>query len=163
MELNTDLDIAKCVVETPQIVMLREQMQWPEKLKLEKNVKRFMVEHDGLSEGTVIVSSIDSLTLSAGINIKLHKSAYGKGIGKASIMLALSYCFDTLELMCVTVHVLSYNRALIALFKSCGFTNEETLRSRCVKMANGVIWSAFSSCETKLVDSSFGLRLFGGM
>ena len=133
MDLNNDTEIARCVVGNPRSVTLQEQLQWMEKAKSEPNVIRFIVEHRGLAVGTIIISDINRTNLSANMNIKLLKSARGKGIGKQSIKMALKYCFDNLCLVCVTAHVLSYNKASLALFEGCGFTNEGVLRSRVIK------------------------------
>lgn len=133
MELNNDPEIARCVVGTPRTVTLSQQLQWMENIKSETKTKRFIVEYDGESVGTVIISDIDLCNKVANVNIKIKSGLHGKGIGKRSIKLALAYCFDKLELFCVTAHVLSYNKASIALFEHCGFTNEGVLRSRVIK------------------------------
>ena len=89
MELNNDLEIAKYVIGNPKQVTLQEQMLWMKNLRLETGTKRFIVEHEGKSVGTVIISNIDTSNLIANVNIKLHKNARGKGIGKQSIKQAL--------------------------------------------------------------------------
>ncbi len=149
MELNNDLEISKYVVGTPKRVTLEEQLKWMEKLKFETNTKRFIVEYNGESVGTVILSSIDEANLTANMNIKLLRTVHGKGIGKQSLKLALKYCFNTLNLFCVTAHILSYNTASIALFESCGFTKEGMLRSRVVKQGKRFDLLSYSilSCE----------------
>lgn len=133
MELNNDLEIAQYVVGNPRQVTLQEQMKWMEKVTSETQTKRFIVEYDGVSVGTVIISNIDLANLTANVNIKLQSSARGKGIGKQSITLALKYCFESMGMFCITAHVLSFNRASLALFESCGFVKEGILRSRVIK------------------------------
>lgn len=133
MELNNDPEIAKYVVGNPRTVTLQEQMQWMEKAKSEVNTIRFIVERDGSPAGTVIISNIDHSNLTANINIKLKKTARGKGVGKQSIKLALKYCFENVGLICITAHVLAFNKASLALFEKCGFTKEGILRSRVIK------------------------------
>ena len=133
MELNNDLEIAQYVVGNPRQITLQEQMQWMEKVTSETQTKRFIVEYDGVSVGTVIISNIDLSNLTANVNIKLQSSARGKGIGKQSIKLALKYCFESIGMFCVTAHVLSFNRVSLALFESCGFVKEGILRSRVIK------------------------------
>ena len=133
MELNNDLEIAQYVVGNPRIVTLQEQMEWMKNAKADTLTKRFIVEYDGLSVGTIILSNIDLTNLTTNINIKLKKTSRGKGIGKQSIKLALEYCFKIMNIFCVTAHVLSFNEASLALFKSCGFTEEGILRSRVIK------------------------------
>lgn len=133
MELNNDLDIAKYVVGNPKQVNIQEQMQWVERIATETQTKRFIVEYDDIAVGTVIISNIDLANLTANVNIKLLSVARGKGVGKQSIKLAVQYCFDELGIYCITAHVLSFNKASLALFDSCGFTREGILRSRVIK------------------------------
>lgn len=144
MELNNDPEIAKYVVGTPCVVTLTEQMQWMERIASERNVKRFVVEYSGLAIGTIIISEINYPNLTANLNIKLLKSARGKGIGKQSVKLALQYCFDCLEMSCITAHVLEYNKASLALFESCGFVREGVLRSRVIKQGKRFDLVSFS-------------------
>ena len=133
MELNNDLEIARYVVGNPKQVTLQEQLQWMEKASSDSKTKRFIVEHDGTSVGTVIISGIDTENLTANVNIKLHRCARGKGIGTASIRLAVRFCFETMGLYCLTAHVLSFNQASLSLFERCGFQKEGVLRSRVIK------------------------------
>lgn len=133
MNLNNDSEIAKYVVGTPKRVTLQQQMQWIKNLKFEVQTKRFIIEYDGIPVGTVIISDIDLSNATANVNIKLHASARGKGIGKQGINLAMEYCFKTMGIFCITAHVLLYNKASLALFKSCGFVKEGILRSRIIK------------------------------
>lgn len=133
MELNNDLEIAKYVVGNPKQVTLQEQLEWMGRIKTETKNQRFMIEYDDVAVGTIIISNIDLSNLTSNINIKLLKTARGKGIGKQSINLALQYCFHDLGIYCVTAHVLSFNKASLALFDSCGFSREGVLRSRVIK------------------------------
>lgn len=133
MELNNDDEIAKFVVGNPRKVTIDEQFQWMRNLENEKNTKRFIVESNSQPVGTVIISNIDNINLTANLNIKLHKTARKKGIGKISIKSALDICFENMNIFCVTAHILPFNLPSIALFESCGFTKEGILHSRIVK------------------------------
>ncbi len=153
MELNNNIEISHFVVGNPKIVTLQEQMQWMKNIKFETNCKRFIVEYNGLSVGTVIVSNIDQVNLTGNISIKLHKKAQGKGIGKQSIKLIEKYCFDDLNLVCVTAHVLTYNIASLALFQSCGFKNEGVLRSRVIKENHRCDLVSFSMLKSEYIQN----------
>ena len=133
MELNNDPETAKYVVGTPKQVTFQEQLEWMKRIKSETQTKRFIIEYDKVAVGTIIISNIDLFNLTANINIKLLGTARGKGIGKQSIRLALQYCFLDLGVYCVTAHVLSFNKASLALFDRCGFYREGVLRSRVIK------------------------------
>lgn len=133
MELNNDMEIAHFVVGSPRIVNFQEQMQWMDNLKSEKNCKRFIIEYNCLPVGTVIISNIDTVNLTANIGIKICKPAQGKGVGKKSINMIVKYCFENLNLECLSANILPYNEASLALFRSCGFVEEGILRSRVIK------------------------------
>lgn len=133
MDLNNDPETAKYVVGNPQPVTLQQQLEWMERVKDEKNTKRFIVEYLEKPVGTIIISAIDLKNLTGNLNIKLQRSSRGRGIGKQSIKLALEFCFERLGLYCVTAHVLSYNEASLALFERCGFVREGVMRSRVIK------------------------------
>lgn len=133
MEMNNDSYISKYVVGSPMIVTLEQQRKWINNLSQEKNTKRFIIECNNKSVGTVIISKIDKINLTANINIKISQGNRGHGIGTESVKLALEYCFEELGLVCITAHVLSYNHASKILFEKCGFVNEGVLRSRIIK------------------------------
>lgn len=133
MELNNDSETAKYVVGDPKPVTPQQQLEWMERVKGEKNTKRFAVEYAGQSVGTVIISDIDMNNLTANLNIKLLGWSRGRGIGKQSICKALKICFDRLGLYCITAHILPYNIASLTLFSHSGFTREGVLRSRVIK------------------------------
>lgn len=133
MELNNDDEIAKYVVGNPRKVTLKEQIEWMQSLETEKSTKRFIVESNAEQAGTIIISNIDASNSTANLNIKLHKSARRKGVGKKSIKLALDVCFNKMNIRCVTAHILPFNLPSIALFESSGFKKEGILRSRIVK------------------------------
>lgn len=147
MELNNDLEIAKYVVGNPKQVNMEEQLQWMEKIKAEIQTKRFIIENHGIAVGTIIISDIDSINATANLNIKICREARAKGIGKKSIRAALQYCFESLNMFCVTARVLPYNNASVALFKSSGFVMEGILKSRVVK--NGIRYDLLSFSITK--------------
>ena len=133
MELNNDKTIRTFVVGNPKHVSLEEQLNWMKSIENEKNTVRFMIDLDNKAVGTLIISDIDSVNRVANINIKILNEIQGKGVGTSSIQLGLKYCFETLNIDCVTAHVLSYNFSSLKLFEKCGFTNEGTLRSRVIK------------------------------
>ena len=133
MELNNNIEIARCVVGNPKQITLPQQLLWMENLKQEVKTKRFIIEYDGVAAGTIIISDIDLINLTANLSIKLHPSKWGKGIGKCGVNLALNYCFKELKVFCVTAHVIEYNKASQALLNSCGFMQEGILRSRVIK------------------------------
>ncbi len=144
MEMNNDTQIAKFVIGTPKKVTLEEQRLWMDSIKNEKSTIRFMVDYKEKPVGTIIISNISENNLSANMNIKLLETARGKGIGTESIRLALKYCFEEMNLWCITAHVLSYNKNSLALFKKTGFTNEGVLRSRVIKDGNRYDLVSFS-------------------
>lgn len=133
MEMNNNEQISQFVVGSPRKVTFAEQLKWMERIDNEKNIKRFMVDCENQPVGTIIISDISTDNRTANMNIKLLPTSWGKGIGSSSINLALDYCFQEMQLECVTAHVLSFNKASLALFTTTGFVKEGILRSRVLK------------------------------
>jgi len=133
MELNNDLEIAKCVVGNPQKVTIQEQIQWMNNIEHETNTVRFMVDYNTEPVGTVIISDIKKEPKTANVNIKLLKKCRRLGVGTNAIELALEYCFEILDLYCVTAHILTDNQPSQRLFEKIGFVKEGILRSRTKK------------------------------
>ena len=80
MTLNNDVNTMKYVVGNPTIVTMDEQLIWMEKIKLEKDKKRFIVQYKNKAVGTIIISDINRKDSTANINIKLLPEVRGKGI-----------------------------------------------------------------------------------
>ena len=133
MTLNNDVNTMKYVVGNPTIVTMDEQLIWMEKIKLEKDKKRFIVQYKNKAVGTIIISDINRKDSTANINIKLLPEVRGKGIGKTSMRQALRCCFEELKLYCITAHVLLDNTNSLALFDNLGFKREGILKNRVIK------------------------------
>lgn len=133
MELNNSQEISKFVVGTPQSVTLEQQLKWMESLKNETNVKRWIIDFEGVAVGTIILSSIDPKNSTGNMNIKLLPSCQGKGIARASLQKACDIAFDEMDIQCLTAHILPYNEKSINLFEKIGFQKDGVLRSRVVK------------------------------
>lgn len=56
------------------------------------------------------------------------KSKWGKGYGSEAMMLLLDYGFNVLNLYCIYLKVLEYNKRAIASYKKCGFREAGRLR-----------------------------------
>lgn len=133
MTLNNDVNTMKYVVGNPTIVTMDEQLIWMEKIKLEQDKKRLIVQYKDKAVGTIIISDINRKYSTANINIKLLPEVRGKGIGKASMRQALRYCFEELKLYCITAHVLLVNTNSLALFDNLRFKREGILKNRVIK------------------------------
>lgn len=112
-------------------VSYHQQVKWIENLSNERSVFRAIIDVDGNSIGTIILSDIDMRSGTAEIHIKLAKnSERGKGYGTDAVLALLKYSFDELRLNCVYCRVKEDNIASQKLFEKCGFIKEGCLRSR---------------------------------
>ena len=157
MEMNNDPQISKFVVGSPRKVNIDDQMQWMKRLKNEKNTVRFMIDYEDRPVGTIIISDISGNNQTANMNIKLLPASWGKGVGTSSIKLTLEYCFVKMDMECITAHVLSYNKASLALFTKSGFTNEGVLRSRIIKDDKRCDLVSFSILRNEYLEKRNGI------
>ena len=149
MELNNCNEISSCVVGTPEIVSLEQQLKWMENLKNETNTVRWMIIFNGKAVGTIFVSSIDRINSVGNMNIKLLSAYQGQGIAKKAMLQACNLAFDELKLFCLTANILPYNAASCGLFKSIGFHQDGILRSRVVKNGRRFDLLTFSYLRTE--------------
>ena len=108
-----------------------QQKNWIEKLSSDVSSFRAMIEVDGITIGTIILSDIDLRNGSAEIHIKLANEAQrGKGHGTDAVLALINYAFNNLRLNCVYCRVKEDNFASQRMFKKCGFVQDGILRSR---------------------------------
>lgn len=110
-----------------------EQIRWIQEQSKDTRSKRYIVDVNGDGVGMASLTDIDYKNSVCVINIKLMDSAKGKGIGYRVIMLLLNYCFNELNLHCVTSSVLEYNIPSQKLFEKCDFKKDGVLRKRVYK------------------------------
>lgn len=132
MEMINDPEIENAVVGYAYPVSLADQKQWIASLKNEKTL-RYAIDADGEFAGTAFVSSLDLKNRTGNMNIKLMKSAQGKGIASRAMKLVIEYCFNELNLNCVTANVIQRNEASRKLWEKLGFKKDGILRQRVYK------------------------------
>lgn len=133
MELNNSSEVSKYVVGDPVIVDLNQQLKWMNSLSIEKNTKRWIINYNGISVGTIILSNIDLKNLVGNMNIKLLPTRQGLGIAKFALREACRIAFDEVGLYCLTANILDYNIKSQRLFETLGFHKDGVLRSRVIK------------------------------
>lgn len=112
-------------------VAKHQQVRWIENLSGEKSTFRAMIDVDGVTVGTAILSDIDMRSGTAEIHIKLAKaSERGKGYGTDAVSALLRYAFNELRLNCIYCRVKEDNIASQKMFEKCGFVKEGCLRAR---------------------------------
>lgn len=109
MELNNNEEIAKYVVGNPSIVNMEQQLKWMTAIEKKKNTKRWMIDFDEQTVGTIILSSIDMNNYVGNMNIKLLPRFQGQGIAKKALIEACNIAFGEMNLDCLTANILLFN------------------------------------------------------
>lgn len=132
-EMINSPDIEKMVVGWSFPVSIKNQADWINSIKNSDSV-RYVVDVKNKAVGLAIISNIDFKNSTANLNIKLSKECPKQcGIGSSAVSLMIKYCFDELNLNCITANILSYNIASQKTFEKCGFTKDGVLRKRIYK------------------------------
>lgn len=127
-----DPELEHSVVGWSRPVSSAEQERWIETLA-EDGSFRYAVDDGSGVVGTVAVSAVDWKNRTANLNIKLLREARGKGYGARAMKLVVAYCFEELNLNCLTANVLAENDASSRLWEKLGFRLDGVLRQRVYK------------------------------
>lgn len=131
-----------------------QQNEWIHNLSNDQSAFRAMIEVDGKTIGTIILSNIDMKNGNAEVHIKLAKKGErGKGYGSDAVLALLEYAFNELRLHCVYCRIKADNEISKKMVEKCGFIKEGCLRSRVFK--NGVYADFF---EYSILQSEFNNR-----
>lgn len=146
-EMMNDPEIERMVLGWSFPVSEKNQTDWINNLKA--NEPRFIIEYNTEAIGLATITSLDYKNSTANLNIKLQNGDYkGKGIGTKTIQLLVEFCFEELNLNCLTANILDYNLPSQKLFEKCGFIKEAILRSRVYKKGkyhNVLVYSLLKS------------------
>ena len=135
-EMINSPEIEKMVVGWSFPVSIKNQNDWISNLKNSDTV-RYTVDYEGKAVGLAIISNIDFKNSTANLNIKLSDKCPKKcGIGSSAVKLMIEYCFDELNLNCLTANILEYNLASQNTFVKNGFRKDGVLRKRVYKCSN---------------------------
>lgn len=132
MDLINDPEIENSVFGWSYPVSLLAQKKWIMNLSNDSSV-RYAITYEKQMVGVAIISSIDMKNRIANMNIKLLKSFRGKGIAIRSLKLIINYCFEELNLHCLTANVIENNDKSRKLWIKLGFQQEGILRDRVYK------------------------------
>ena len=131
-EMINDPEIESMVVGFSYPVSSSQQEKWIDSLSSDKTI-RYAIEADNKFVGTASLTNLDMKNRTANMNIKLMNTARGYGYASRGLKLLISYCFDELNLNCLTASILDYNSASQHLFEKSGFNQEGRLRQRVFK------------------------------
>lgn len=131
-QMINDPEIENSVVGYSYPVSLSQQKKWITELSND-NAIRYAIDDKSGFVGTIFLSSLNWKNRTANINIKLIKEARGKGYAFNASKLLVEYCFDELNLSCVTASVIDYNANSKKLWGKLGFKQEGILRNRIYK------------------------------
>ncbi|WP_295218804.1 GNAT family protein [Ruminococcus sp.] len=135
MNLINDPEVENSVFGWSYPVSLSSQKKWILNISDDTTV-RYIIDVDEEAVGVAIISSIDMKNRTSNMNIKLLKSARGKGIATRTLSLIIRYCFDELNMHCLTANVIERNESSRKLWIKLGFNEDGILRQRIYK--NGV-------------------------
>ena len=141
MDLINDPEVENSVYGWSYPVSLASQKKWISNLTNDATV-RYAIDFEDSTVGVAIISSIDMKNRSANMNIKLLQSARGKGVATRTVMLMVKYCFEELNLHCLTATVIERNISSRKLWEKLGFQQDGILRDRVFK--NGCYHNAIA-------------------
>ena len=152
-EMINDPEMENMVLGWSLPVSAKRQVEWINSLKADD--LKFIIEVNMIAIGMASISSLDFKNSVANLNIKIKSNEYkGKGIGTRTIRVLIKYCFDELNLNCLTANILEYNNLSQKLFEKCGFKNDGILRSRIYKrgkyhniLSYSLLRSEYQRCE----------------
>lgn len=144
-----DMEMLREAVNDPEIehmiggwsfpVSKLEQMQWYERIVIDKRNLRFIIEvlDTGDAIGMCSLTEIDWKNRSAVTAIKLKKSApKRKGYASDALFSLMQYAFEELQFYRLSCEIMEYNSASIALHKRCGALQEGLKRGAVYKNGN---------------------------
>ena len=132
-EMINDPEMESQVVGWSFPVSMEQQLAWINNLQTDKNI-RYAVDAGNGIVGTAIISSIDYKNGTANLNIKIAKDQRGHGYASHAVKLMIGYCFNELNLHCITANVIEDNESSRKLWEKFGFVADGVLRSRVYKM-----------------------------
>lgn len=141
MDLINDPEVENAVFGWSYPVSLSSQKKWISNLVNDTTV-HYIIEVDNKAVGVAIISSIDMKNRTANMNIKLLKGYRGKGVATRTLNLIITYCFDELNMHCLTANVIERNEDSRKLWVKLGFNEDGILRHRVYK--NGLYHNVVS-------------------
>lgn len=132
LEMINDPEIESSVVGWSYPVSRDQQEAWIKNVQSDKTIRFAMDAGNGIV-GTAIISSVDFKNGTANLNIKMPKSERGKGYASHAVQLMIEYCFNELNLNCLTANVIGDNFDSKSLWEKFGFVVDGVLRSRVYK------------------------------
>lgn len=126
---------------------LKDQKEWFEGYKKDKERQLFIIEADKKPIGYVGLMEIRKIDRNAHIIIVIGEDGYrGKGIGKQALKFITDYGFKKLKLHKIYLHVYSPNIAAIKCYQGSGFKKEATLKEQAFidnKFRDEIVMSLF--------------------
>lgn len=132
MNLINDPEVENSVVGYSWPVSLSQQKKWIAGLSDDKNI-RYAIDAGKGIVGVASVSSLDLKNRTGNMNIKLVREARGNGYAIHAVKLLIKYCFEELNLNCLSANVIERNADSKKLWEKLGFELEGVLRQRVYK------------------------------
>lgn len=111
------------------------EKQWLESILMDKSNTRayfgIEVKEQGILAGVCFLQSINWVDRTAWLGISLLPEFQGKGYGKSALRILLDYGYNKLNLMKISLYVLSVNATAIRMYEKSGFELEGALKQHC--------------------------------
>ncbi|KNY26381.1 sugar transferase [Pseudobacteroides cellulosolvens ATCC 35603 = DSM 2933] len=131
-DMINDPELENMVIGWSLPVSSKIQAEWINNLNSDD--MKFIIEVNLIAVGMASISSFDFKNSVANLNIKIKSDEFRcRGIGTRTIRILINYCFDELNLNCLTANILEYNNPSQKVFEKCGFKKDGVLRSRIYK------------------------------
>lgn len=133
LEMINDKETEDWVIGWSFPVSKHDQLQWIMNTKNQGGNVKLAIDSGKGFLGLISLTNLDFKNRTGALGIKLRKCARGNGYAKGAMKMLIKYCFEELNLNCLTAVVLFDNASSNALFTSLGFVKEGVLRSRIFK------------------------------
>lgn len=114
-------------------ISYEEHLTWFKRMQKDSHTKYFIFEYLGYPRGSVYFSRMDFQSKRGYLGIYIGDTEVPKGLGSASLFLALEYFFEKLSFFKLCSEVFSFNKAALHLYHRFGFEKEGHFKHHVLK------------------------------
>lgn len=132
LKWRNNFDIKRLAMMHPFPITEMVEKGWYEKIlesTSDKTIYFAITRKDDKPIGFVSLNKINYLHKNCGLGIVIGEpEERGKGFGKETMEIIISYAFNTLNLNKITLEIVEYNKYALTLYKEMGFVEEGRLK-----------------------------------